>query len=80
MWIKALERADVPHFRLHDARHAAASTKMGASVEMYAISRALGHASIQTTIDTYGHLATGALRSAFEATSSVLAQTGQAQG
>ncbi len=75
-WIKALQRAGVPHFRLHDARHAAASTMMRASVEMYAISRALGHSSIQTTIDTYGHLATGSLRSAFEASSSLLNESG----
>lgn len=77
-WIRALQRAGVPHFRLHDARHAAAATMMGASVEMYAISRALGHSSIQTTIDTYGHLETGALRSAFEASSTALAEAGKA--
>ena len=77
-WLKALERAEVPRFRLHDARHAAAATMMSASVEMYVISKALGHASIATTVDTYGHLATGPLRSAFEASSSVLAQAGQA--
>ena len=77
-WIKALQRAGVPHFRLHDARHTAAATMMGASVELYAISRALGHSSIQTTIDTYGHLATGSLRSAFEASSTALAEAGKA--
>jgi site-specific recombinase XerD len=40
----------------HALRHTFASDLLGAGVPMLKVSRWLGHASIQTTVDTYGHL------------------------
>lgn len=42
--------------RLHDLRHGQASWLIAAGVPMAAISRRLGHSSINVTIDLYGHL------------------------
>lgn len=43
--------------RLHDLRHSHASWLIAAGVPLVAIQRRLGHESITTTIDLYGHLA-----------------------
>lgn len=42
--------------RIHDLRHAHASALIAAGVPLVKIQRRLGHESIQTTVDTYGHL------------------------
>jgi integrase len=79
-WLKALARAEEPHVRLHDARHTAATIMLMEGVDMYSVSKALGHSSIQTTIDTYGHLPSASLRSAFEASSKALTRPRVAKG
>lgn len=43
--------------RIHDLRHTFASWAIAANVSLPAIQRALGHESITTTVDRYGHLA-----------------------
>lgn len=43
--------------RIHDLRHSHASWLIAAKVPLPAIQRRLGHESITTTIDRYGHLA-----------------------
>lgn len=43
--------------RIHDLRHSHASWLIAAGVPLPAIQRRLGHESITTTIDRYGHLA-----------------------
>ena len=43
--------------RIHDLRHTHASWLIDAGVSLVAIQRRLGHESITTTIDRYGHLA-----------------------
>jgi len=43
--------------RIHDLRHTHASWLIAAKVSLPAIQRRLGHESITTTIDRYGHLA-----------------------
>jgi len=52
----ALEAAGVKRVRFHDLRHtyAALMISMGANIKL--IQRQMGHASIQTTLDRYGHL------------------------
>lgn len=45
----------LPDVGLHTLRHTAATTMLGAGVEMYKVSRILGHTSISITVDTYGH-------------------------
>jgi len=54
---KALKRYDIPHIRLHDLRHSNASLLLSAGVNLGIISRRLGHSTISTTMDIYGHLA-----------------------
>lgn len=43
--------------RIHDLRHTHVSWLIAAGVPLPAIQRRLGHESITTTIDRYGHLA-----------------------
>lgn len=52
----ALERAGVKRIRFHDLRHtyAALMISMGANIKF--LQRQMGHASITTTLDRYGHL------------------------
>ena len=50
------ERAGVRRVRLHDLRHTHASLLLLDGLPMHVISKRLGHASIQTTIDLYAHL------------------------
>jgi integrase len=61
VWLPALEamqQRGVPKRpRIHDLRHSHASWLIAAGVPLPAIQRRLGHESITTTIDRYGHLA-----------------------
>lgn len=51
-----LEKASLPHIRLHDLRHSAASIMLNRGVPPIVVSRRLGHAKPSTTLDIYGHL------------------------
>jgi integrase len=51
-----LDLAGLPEIRFHDLRHTHASLLIAAGVHPKAIQARLGHASITTTLDTYGHL------------------------
>lgn len=53
---KAIKKAGVPYVRLHDLRHSHASYLIEQGVNIYKISKRLGHSSIQMTLDRYGHL------------------------
>lgn len=53
---QAMKKTDLPHFRVHDLRHSHASYLIEKGVNIYKISRRLGHSSITMTIDRYGHL------------------------
>lgn len=55
-WLKAVATIDKPATP-HDLRHTHASWLIAAGVPLPVIQRRLGHSSITTTIDTYGHLA-----------------------
>jgi integrase len=46
----------IPGARLHDLRHAAATTMMEAGVHPAVVSRSLGHASEAFTMQVYGHV------------------------
>jgi integrase len=56
----ALERAELPRVRFHDLRHTYASLLIAAGEHPKYVQAQLGHASIQTTLDRYGHLLPGA--------------------
>ena len=45
--------------RLHDARHTHASLMLKQGIYPKIIQERLGHASIQLTLDTYGHVTPG---------------------
>lgn len=64
VFYKLLEIADVPRFRFHDIRHTFASLLLQQGESLHYVKEQLGHASIQTTVDVYGHLAPGSNRNA----------------
>jgi integrase len=60
VWVPSLVRAKeaglTKNPRVHDLRHTNASWLIQAGVPLTVIQRHLGHESIQTTSDRYGHL------------------------
>lgn len=54
-WLPAVEHLD-PRPRIHDLRHSHASWLLARGVPIHIVQARLGHESIQTTVDTYGHL------------------------
>jgi integrase len=55
-WPRALRRAGLRRIRFHDLRHTYASLLIAQGAHPKYIQAQLGHASIQTTLDRYGHL------------------------
>jgi integrase len=60
LWPRALPRK----MRFHDLRHATATLLLRAGVDAHRVQRILRHASINTTLGTYGHLTVEDLREA----------------
>lgn len=57
IWLPACEAAGLePRPKIHDARHSQASWLLNAGVPIHVVQARLGHESIKTTVDTYGHL------------------------
>jgi integrase len=54
-WLRIREKADLPHVRIHDLRHTFASVAIQQKVDLYYLSKLMGHKSIQTT-QRYAHL------------------------
>ncbi|QIS20612.1 tyrosine-type recombinase/integrase [Nocardia terpenica] len=50
--------------RIHDLRHSCAAWMLTAGVPIHVVQAHLGHESIKTTVDVYGHLDRGAAASA----------------
>jgi len=57
-----LKKAELPQIRIHDIRHTYASLLLQAGAPLHYVKDQLGHSSIATTVDLYGHLAAGANR------------------
>ncbi|MHA7862065.1 tyrosine-type recombinase/integrase [Tessaracoccus sp. Y36] len=55
-WYRQLRAAGLPEFRVHAARHTAATLLLKVGLDSSRVQQILGHSSIRTTIDTYGHL------------------------
>ena len=53
---KAAKKAHLKNIRSHDFRHSHASYLIEKKVNIYKISKRLGHSKISITLDTYGHL------------------------
>jgi integrase len=70
IWKPAIAAAGLPaDTTFHDLRHTFASTALAEGVPISEVSRWLGHRSITTTVDLYGHLvpeATGRARDALD--------------
>ena len=62
-WQRARVRAGMEHVNFHDLRHSCASIMLGLGVDLYTISKILGHSTIQTT-QRYSHLQVDAQRDA----------------
>ena len=50
------KRAGIKNFRFHDLRHTAVALAIKEKKHPFEISKMLGHTSIKTTFDVYGHL------------------------
>lgn len=62
----------LPPIRLHDLRHGAASLTLAAGADLKVVCAMLGHASIQTTADTYASVLPDTARMAAENTAALL--------
>jgi integrase len=51
-----MERAGVPQITTHDLRHTAATIMLSAGTPAVIVSQKIGHSSIATTADIYGHV------------------------
>jgi integrase len=71
VWQRIRERAGID-VRLHDLRHTAASLLLAQGVELWQVSKILGHSSYQFTLDTYGHLYAATRREAADRMNRVL--------
>ncbi len=63
---RMLEQAELRQIRIHDLRHTFASLLLQQGESVVYVKEQLGHASIQITVDTYGHLIPGANRGAVD--------------
>ena len=59
VWLPAVEASVGPPLRFHDLRHAHAALLIKQGEHPKVIQDRLGHASIKTKLDTYGHLFDG---------------------
>ncbi|MHC4060390.1 MAG: tyrosine-type recombinase/integrase [Planctomycetota bacterium] len=57
-----LEKANLPKIRIHDIRHTYASLLLQAGAPIHYVKEQLGHSTIATTVDLYGHIAPGVNR------------------
>lgn len=64
-WRRARVAAKMEHVNFHDLRHSCASIMLGLGVDLYTISKVLGHSNVQTT-QRYAHLQVDAQRAALE--------------
>lgn len=72
-WHTARDAAGLPGLRIHDLRHSAASFMVNSGVDLFAVGKVLGHASVQST-QRYSHLANDTLLAAVEAGAAKQAQ------
>jgi integrase len=54
-----LRHVNLPDIRFHDLRHTYAALSIVAGVDLYTLSRRMGHSSITVTANCYGHLYQG---------------------
>jgi integrase len=59
-FLPCLEHAGLRRFRFHDLRHTFGSLLIQDGASLAYVKDQMGHSSIQITVDTYGHLVSGA--------------------
>lgn len=69
VWWLVLEKAGLPRIRIHDIRHTVASLLLQKGFAPQIVMKQLGHSSIMTTVDIYGHLTPDDTRDAVNALS-----------
>jgi integrase len=63
---RILDKAELRHHRVHDLRHTFASLLIQQGESLVYVKEQMGHASIQITVDIYGHLVPGGNRAAVD--------------
>jgi len=63
-WAKLLREVNLPHFKLHTARHTFATLGLQNGFETKLITHYLGHSNSGTTVDIYQHMNEDILRNA----------------
>jgi len=63
---RILDKTDLHHRRVHDLRHTFASLLIQQGESLVYVKEQMGHASIQITVDIYGHLVPGGNRAAVD--------------
>lgn len=53
---KALKKAGLPHYRVHDLRHSFVSNLILNGVDVVSVSAYVGHADVERTLNTYSHV------------------------
>ena len=71
---RLLERMELPSWRFHDLRHAAATFMLAMGVGLRTVMEVLGHSRITTTADVYGHVSQEIQRDATERVAEALFQ------
>lgn len=71
---RAREKAGMAHVHFHDLRHSCASILIGLGVDLFTVSKILGHASVTST-QRYAHLEVSRQRSALEKLGRVVSPT-----
>lgn len=64
VFYEIIQKTGIPHFRFHDIRHTYASLLLQQGTPLHYVKEQMGHASIQTTVDIYGHIIPGSNRNA----------------
>lgn len=71
-WRRILIATKLPMIRPHDLRHTAGTLMREHNVDIKVIQEYLGHSSISTTLDTYGHVTPGLRKQAVHAQEVIL--------
>jgi hypothetical protein len=78
-WRRILTAAELPVIRPHDLRHTAGTLLREQGVDIKVIQETLGHSSISTTLDAYGHVTPGLREQAVGAQAVTLAVVSSAR-
>lgn len=71
VWAGAIKQANLPGLRIHDLRHSCASLMINSGIDLYSVSKILGHADFRSTT-RYSHVSNDTLLAAVEAGASKL--------